>query len=384
MEKQFEISPKILKFLGSIAVLGVLLLIVGAIAASADGHQWWGNILVNGVFFIGLAGFAALFVAAHTLADSGWHVQIQRIPEAMGTFLPIGGLLMLLVLPGIHSIYHWSHPGDDALLMHKAGWLNIPFFSVRTILYVAIWSLVFMRLRKISLQFSGHHDVENYKRFKKAAGIFAVLFVFTFYISAWDWLMSVDPHWYSTIYSFLVIAGMLVSAIAFIAILLFVLNKMGYFLAVGKAVYGDLGSYLFAFSIVWGYLCGAQYLLIWYSNIPEEAVYYTQRIEQYSGIFTIVVILNFAIPFLALLSRGLRRVPHWVAFVAAIILMGQWMNVYLLVMPGVLGKAVTVGPVEIGLVLVYLALFLFVVFKSLSKAPLQPEGHPFLVETESH
>jgi hypothetical protein len=384
MEKQFETSPKITKTLLAIVVIGLLLLVAGIFVQHADNHQWWGNVLVNGTFFIGLAGFAALLVAVHTLADSGWHVQIQRIPEALGSFLPIGGLLMLLILPGIHSIYHWTHPGDDALLQWKTPWLNIPFFSIRTLLYITLWTAVFMRLRKVSLQFSGSYDVDTYRRFKKASGIFAVLFVASFYVSAWDWLMSVDPHWFSTIYSFLTIAGILLGAIAFTAILLFVLNKMGYFIGVGKNVYSDLGTYLFSFSIVWGYLFGAQYLLIWYSNIPEETVYYTQRFEQYSTIMTLVVIMNFAVPFLALLSRGMRRNPQWVAIVSMVIVAGQWLNVYFMVMPGVTGKAVTFGPIEIGMAMVYLALFLFVFFKSLSKAPLVVDGHPFLVESETH
>jgi hypothetical protein len=384
MEKQFEISPKIKMVLLGLAAAGLLLLVAGIFVQHADSHQWWGNVLVNGVFFIGLAGFAALLVAAHTLSDSGWHVQIQRIPEALGAYLPIGGLLMLLILPGIHSIYHWTHPGDDALLQWKTPWLNIPFFSIRTLLYVVLWTAVFMRLRKISLQFSGSYDVENYRRFKKASGIFAVLFVASFYVSAWDWLMSVDPHWYSTIYSFLTIAGLLVGAIGMTAILLLLLNKMGYFVSVGKKVYSDLGTYLFSFSIVWGYLFGAQYLLIWYSNIPEEAVYYTQRFEQYSTMMAIVVVMNFVVPFLGLLSRGMRRNPQWVAIMSAVVVVGQWLNVYFMVMPGVTGRSVTFGAVEIGMAMVYLALFLFVFFKSLSKAPLEIQGHPFLMESETH
>ena len=148
MEKQFEMSVSWRNTLIVLLVLGAVLFALGLVLSGADGHRLWANVLVNGVFFIGLAGFAALLVAAHTLADSGWHVGIQRIPEAMGAFLPVGGLLMLLVLPGIHSVYHWSHPGDDPILLGKAAWLNVPFFSVRTVLFVAFWALLFMMWQK--------------------------------------------------------------------------------------------------------------------------------------------------------------------------------------------------------------------------------------------
>ncbi|MFT3740417.1 MAG: hypothetical protein QM786_16845 [Breznakibacter sp.] len=384
MEKHFEIPIKLRNTIVGLLVLGIVLLVSGILASGADGHRLWANVLINGVFFVGLAGFAALLVAAHTLADSGWHVGIQRIPEAMGAFLPIGGVLMLLVLPGIHSVFHWSHPGDDPVLLGKTAWLNVPFFSVRTILFVAFWTLLFLLLQKRSDALVAGAGADAYRQFRNASAFFAVGFVFTFYMAVWDWLMSIDPHWYSTIYNFYVMGGMLVSAVAGVVLLLFALNKMNLFMHAGKPVYSDLGTYLFAFSVLWGYLWGAQYMLIWYSNIPEETVYYTQRLEQYPTLFYLVPVANFVVPAVGLISRRLRRKAHWLTFMALIVFAGQWLNVFLLVMPGVTGQPVAVGGIEIGLLLVYLSVFVFAFFRSLSNKSLVPQGHPFLKEAESH
>lgn len=373
-------NSKIKTYLIGLAVFGLVLAGLGFAVQEHAAEHWWGSLLQNATFFLGIAGFAAFFVAIHTIGNSGWHVAIQRIPEAMATYLPVGALLLLLVIPGISTIYHWSHPGDDVLLLHKAAWLNQPFFIVRMILFLTVWSLVYWQFRKRSLMMDQFIDIEQFVKLKTISAIFAVTFIFTFYISAWDWFMSIDPHWYSTIYSFLIIASAFTASISAIIVLVYLVTKTGRFTHVTSHNFRDLGTYLFAFSLFWGYLFGAQYLLIWYSDIPEEVVYYSHRFEQFPVLFGIVTVLNIAVPFLGLLTRGSRLCRVWLTSIAALVLVGQWLHYFLLIFPGMSHEPLTVGLIEVGVALVVAAIFGFVFFHSLAKGKEIPVGHPFVKE----
>lgn len=381
MNSNIAFSNKTKIVLIAVMVLGAILVAVGVIVQKPEASQLWANVLLNGYFFIALAGGGAFFVAAHTLADSGWHTSLQRIPEAMGTFLPYGGILMLLIIPGIHSIYHWSHPEGDAILEAKTAWLNVPFFIVRTTVYVSIWALLFMKVRKISLAMDESSDIGHYKKLKFYSAIFLVAFVFTFYTASWDWLMSLDPHWYSSLYGFYVLAGMLSASFAMIILIVAIMKLTGHFSHVNDEHIHDLGKYLFGFSIFWGYLWGSQFLLIWYSNIPEESVYFVERLGDYGTLFNVSAMMNFVLPTILLMTRNSKRYLLWLVVIAVLVLVGQWINFYLSIMPGAVHHIVEFGFVEIGMVLVYLGLFLYLVIHSISKANQVPTHHPFLKES---
>jgi len=373
-------NSKVKTYLIGLAVFGMVLAGLGFAIQEHGAEHWWGGLLQNATFFLGIAGFAAFFVAIHTLGHSGWHVAIQRIPEAMATYLPVGALLLLLVIPGIGTIYHWSHPGDDELLLHKAAWLNQPFFIVRMLLFLTVWALVYWQFRKRSLIMDQSNDIEQFIKLKTISAIFAVTFIFTFYLSAWDWLMSIDPHWYSTIYSFLIIASAFTASISAIIVLTYLVTKIGGFAHVTSQNFRDLGTYLFAFSLFWGYLFGAQYLLIWYSDIPEEVVYYAVRFEHFPFLFGAVAVLNIVVPFIGLLTRGSRYSRVWLTSIAALVLVGQWLHYFLLIFPGMSHEPLTVGVTEIGIALIFAAIFGFVFLNSLAKGKEIPEGHPFVKE----
>ena len=219
------------------------------------------------------------------------------------------------------------------------------------------------------------------KRTLNLSGWFIVFFAITSSISAWDWIMSLDPHWYSTLFAWYLFSGLLVSSIAILILLIIILRKQGYLSWINKEHMHDLGKYLFAFSILWAYLWFSQFMLIWYSNIPEETTYFVQRVTEFRPIFFANLIINFAIPFLALMTRNSKRTYTILGIVAVIAFCGHWLDYYMAVMPGTVGKEASIGFTEIGMTLGFLGIFFFVVLRWLSKNNLVAKGHPYLKES---
>jgi hypothetical protein len=381
MYKSFEFTKKIKSFLIAMLVIGAVLAVAGIAMNLDHTHRIWANVLLNGFFFTAIAMSAAFFVIVHVLGESGWHTVVQRIPEAMALYVPVGGVFMLLVLVGMHDIYHWSHTEDlDEVLQGKSGYLNPIFFSIRTVAYIVIWSLLVIWFRKTSLKTDSSDDLRLFNKQRTIAGIFIVVFAVTSSTSAWDWIMSVDAHWFSTLFGWYMFISTFVAAVAIIILLLFVLRRMGYMEHVNEEHLHDLGKYLFGFSIFWAYLWVSQYLLIWYSNIPEETIYYVKRIQDFEVLFYANVIINFLAPFLILMARGTKRKLNWLIAAAVIVFLGHWIDMYLAIMPGAIGHP-EFGILEIGMTVFVLAIFLFVFFSRFAKAPVVPENHPYFKES---
>ena len=369
----------------------IILIAIGFIAAIIafmehdHGARFWSNFHMNTVYYIiiGLSGM--VFLAIHSLGMSGWHTVLQRVPEAMSMFLPAGGILMLITLSGLwfnfHHVFHWVHPEGDPVLEMKKAYLNVPFFTIRTFIYLGGWIFFSQWWRKISLQQDLNADLKYFRKTNIIAGIFIVFFAVTSSMSAWDWLMSIDPHWFSTLFGWYVFAGLLVSGTAVLILLVIFLKKAGYLPDINAEHLHDLGKYLFAFSILWTYLWFSQYMLIWYGNIPEETVYFVQRLGEFRTLFLVNVGINFAVPFLALMTRNSKRIPVILGLVALVAIGGHWIDFYLMVMPGSLGNKATIGFVEIGMTAGFAGLFLWVIFRALTRAKLVPENHPYLKES---
>ncbi|MCU4163185.1 hypothetical protein [Carboxylicivirga caseinilyticus] len=381
MYKSFEFTQKLKTFLIVLMVIGAVLTVAGVFLNLDHTHRIWANVLLNGFYFTAIAMGAAFFVVVHILGESGWHTAIQRIPEAMGQYVPYGGVIMFLVLVGMHDIYHWSHTEDlDEVLQGKSAFLNPLFFSIRTVVYIALWTFLVRKIRKLSLASDGSTDLKLFTRSRNWAGIFIVLFAITSSTSAWDWIMSIDAHWYSTLFGWYIFVSSFVSAVAVIIILLFVLRRMGYMDHVNDEHMHDLGKYLFGFSIFWMYLWISQYLLIWYSNIPEETVYFVTRQNDFQFIFWTNVIINFLTPFLILMPRGTKRKMNWLLIAAIIVFVGHWIDMYVSIWPGAVGHA-EFGVLEIGMTILVAGIFLFLFFKQFAKAPVVPENHPYFKES---
>ena len=399
--------------------VGVVLLIAGIIFAAAggggehhaEGHEaaaagheavsWtkrlFVNLWMNNVYFTGIALIGTFFLAVQYVAYAGWSVLIKRVPEALSYYLPVGAVIMLLTyIFGSHDIFHWTHdylydvnsPEYDPIIAGKAGYLNTPFFLIRMALYFGLWIFFSMWLRRNSLNEDLNGGTSYYHQSIRTSAMFLVIFGITSSTSAWDWVLSIDTHWFSTMFGWYVFASWWVSGLAAITLTVIILKQNGYLTMVNANHLHDLGKFVFAFSIFWTYIWFSQFLLYWYANIPEEAIYFLERLGgnggHYKWIFFVNLIINFVFPFLVLMTRDAKRQMIMLKLVTIAILVGHWLDFYLMMMPGTLGENAGIGFMEIGSALTFLGIFLFVFTKGLTKASLVPVNHPFVEESIHH
>lgn len=385
MDEQFKFK-KLYRNILVIAMAGGVLISLAAIFIFKPGaSRIWANILLNNQYFLGIALGAAFFLAVHRIAWSGWHTVLQRLPDSMTSFLPVAFILMMIIYFGMHHIYHWSsYEGHDAVLEGKKAWLNVPFFFTRLVFYFTGWIALTWLMRKNSNALMSSSDIKYHNRRKIFAGLFLVFFAVTVSTSSWDWIMSLDAHWYSTIFGWYVFIGMFVTSLSFLILLVWFLKRAGYLKYIRPDHVHDLSILLFSFSIFWTYLWFSQYLLIWYGHIPEETTYFIERLDNFRVIFFINPFLNFIIPFFALISLKSKRNLDRVAIVASILLAGHWVDYYQMIMPAATGDKSAIGVLEVSLTISYAALFIFVVFRSLSKGPLIVKNDPFLEESMNY
>ncbi|MCF8253510.1 MAG: quinol:cytochrome C oxidoreductase, partial [Bacteroidia bacterium] len=307
------------------------------------------NLLVNGYFFFIVSICAAVFIAISQIANAGWYVAIRRIPEAMSEYTLIGGpILILITIFGLPILYHWAHEGImtegasnyDALLAGKSWYLNKPFFIIRMSAYFAFWIFCAHMFRKYSRNEDEIGGLTNYHKTYNLSTAFMVVFAFTFSMYSWDQMMSIDAHWYSTIFSIYNFATGWVSAITIIYLFTHYLRGKNYLNVATDEHQHDLGKFMFAFSVFWTYMWVAQFLLIWYANIPEEVAYYKTRLfGSYKFLFYFVVLVNFLIPFFFFMRRDFKRSRAVGFFVGGALLIGHWLDVYLMTMPGAMNLA---------------------------------------------
>lgn len=357
----------------------------------------WANIWLNSVFFTGIAVIGAFFVAVQYASQAGWSASILRIPLAFGYFLPITGVIMVAVfLVANHDLFHWADhelfeensPKYDPIVAGKKGFLNIPFFLIRMVLYFGLWFVLFLNLRKQALREDLEGGVLNYDKSVKTSVIFLIIFAVTSVTAAWDWVMSIDVHWFSTMFGWYMFASWWVTGLAVITLTVVNLKEAGYLKMVNANHLHDLGKFMFAFSIFWTYVWFAQFMLIYYANIPEETVYFVERLEGYGGIyrpvFILNILINFAFPFLVLMTRDAKRHLIFLKIVCSAIILGHWLDFYLMIMPGTVGINGGFGPLEFGMVALYAGAFALVVGTFLAKAPLIAKNHPMLEESVHH
>ena len=371
------------------------------IAFINDSHSAWTNILFNNYFFLGISLFAVFFVALQHVAEAGWSIVFKRVPEAIMTFLPYTSVVMLLIVItavlhfGGNHIYHWlehgimteGSPNFDKIIAGKKAFLNPTFFLIRSFLYVGVWIYCASRLRQISLDGDAEGQIgeNSYWKGLRVSGWFIVFFAITSSTAAWDWIMSIDAHWFSTLFGWYIFSEWAVIGFASILLITLLLNKQGYFKDLNDSHIHDLGKFVFAFSIVWTYMWFSQFMLIWYANIPEEVTYHMERmeLENYRFLFWFRLVLNFIVPTVLLMSRDAKRNKNRLIFVCIIILIGHWINSYLLFAPGTLHDHGHLGFTEIGVGIGFLGLFIKVFLTNLSKRNLEIKHHPFLEESKN-
>jgi hypothetical protein len=403
IKQQFEMPAGYKKWTNALLGIGALALVLGFIflGMSKDEHsqtRFWAVLLQNSTFFLLVVNASMFFVCVTTLAMGGWQMAFRRVPEAISTLVPVFSVIALLVFLGIifghqHHIYHWldkEHVEHDPILKGKSGFLNPTFFLLWTILTLAVWSWVGNKMRQLSRRADEPFTAEEAKGYMWSNSVWASVFTVFFGLTVastipWFWLMSIDAHWFSTMYSWYTFASTFVSGMSLIAIYVVYLKNRDYLEYVNEEHLHDLGKFMFAFSVFWTYLWYSQFMLIWYANIPEETIYFKQRMQgPYRVIFFLNLIMNFVLPFLLLIRRGSKRNYTTMAALAVLIIIGHWMDFYQMVMPGTLGEHYSLGWFEFGILAFYAGLIMFFVGRSLEKAPLLSKHHPLLKESIIH
>jgi len=413
MDQKFNFTPGIKTFTYILMAVGVLSLgLTYAFDHTDHKMEFWATLLQNSLLFTGIGFMAIFFYCCQVLMYSGWHVQFKRIYEACSQFLYVGFILLLILLVAglthTHHLFHWLDPeavAHDELLQHKSSFLNPMWFSIATVVIVGSWCFFVYKIRQVSVSEDSLGFGANYASMKKWAAIFLPVGGFSSTAIIWYWIMSVDPHWYSTLYAWYTTASWLVSMVAVIVLFLLYLKSKGYYEGVTSDHLHDLGKYLFAFSILWSYLWFDQFMLIWYANVGEETIYFDTRLKMpFKPVFFINLAINFLFPFLLLMRNSNKRKVGTMALAAGAILLGHWIDFFQIIRPGLYSEAQAhathAGHLEqftndwagfpfpsildLGSMLFFVGIFLFVTFTSLSKAPLVAKNDAYLDESLHH
>jgi hypothetical protein len=385
--------------------VGILALIVGFLMyGTGDVHhktRFWATLLHNSTYFLLITNASMFFICATTLAFGGWQMAFRRVPEAIAAAVPVIGIiaavvLLAIVFGGHHMthIYHWTDTeavNNDVILRGKKPFLNVTFFTIWTLLTVVLWSVLGYKMRKLSYESdTATMSVAEGRRYIFKNTVWAAIFIVWFALTVmstvpWLWLMSIDAHWYSTMYSWYTFASTWVSGIALILLFVVFLKNHGYLQYTNKEHIHDLAKFMFAFTIFWAYLWFSQFMLIWYANIPEETVYFKPRTEgAYSGVFWFSFIINFLAPFLILMRRGSKRNYSTVTIMSLIIVFGHWLDFHQMIFASVSPEHVELNLFDIGIALGFVGIIMLVAGRVFSKYPLVAANHPFMKESIIH
>jgi hypothetical protein len=405
--------------------IGLICMILTWIGDDAHHTRFWSNFLHNSVFFTMISAMAVFFIATCITAYAGWHTTFKRIWEAYSMFLFVGMGLILFVGLGVymhwHHLYHWNVDADvatDPILKGKSSFLNKNWYFFGTLIFVGIWAFIALKLRSLSLEEdkSGTASFTQHKTMRVWAAALLPIIGFTSAALIWQWVMSIDAHWYSTLFAWYSTASAFVSMIALTILLIIFLKSNGYYGEVNENHLHDLGKFLFAISVFWTYLWFSQFMLIWYANIGEETIYFKERYNNYPALFFGNLIINFLVPFFVLMRNDTKRKYGSLSFVAIVVLLGHWIDYFLMIKPGALinanhsnghaedhvGDASKAaghgvehvsnfvsgfsmpGLLEIGTFIGFLGLFFYVALVVLSKSALVPKNDPYLEESMHH
>ena len=349
----------------------------------------WAAFYVAAFFFFMISLGVLAFYAIQRAAQAGWSPVLYRVMEGITAYLLPGGIIIIVILAlsGMHlnHLFIWMDPevvAHDELIAGKTGYLNVPFFLVRAVLFLLGWTIYRYFSRKFSLAQDQSDNISNHKKNFRISAAFLVFFIYSESVMSWDWIMSIDPHWFSTLFGWYVFASMIVSGVTAIALITIYLKSKGYLEFVNDSHIHDLGKFMFGFSVFWTYLWFSQFMLIWYSNIPEEVTYFMTRIEDYNLPFFGMVVMNFIFPLLILMNSDYKRINYFIVMAGIVVILGHYMDVYNMIMPSAVGDQWFIGVAEIGGFLFFLGLFIFIVFSELTKAPLFAKGDPFMGESE--
>jgi len=378
-------------------IITLLLIAIGAgtiiFGLITDRKATWANWLIVNYYFFSIAMGGAFFFVIQSISQSGWSSAFKRVSEALMSYVPFAALFFLLLWFGVNDLYQWSHKETaalDPIIQHKSAFLNIPFFFARMILYFLLWIVFIRKLRQISLR-EDLADPSNtdgimylFGKTELYSKIFIFILAITFSLSAFDWIMSLDVKWYSTIFALKNLVAAFLHGVSILTLIVFILYKRGYFPFFNEYHLHDFARYIFMLSIVWGYFWFAQFMIIWYGNIPEETAYYSIRWQEgWKVLFFLEIGLNWFIPFMILLPVKASRNMTLVTIVIVFLIIGQYIDLFVQVIPGTTG-ALKFSWISAGTFLGFAGLFALVIATTLSKAKILPFNHPYLDESLNH
>ena len=379
--------------LSRIYIIATLVMIVVGIAAlviafAGNPVRGWANILLNNVYFLSLAVGALVFVAIQRVSHSGWSAGFIRVPEAMAGYLPVAAVMLLVMIPGARSLYHWAAPGvtdHDLLLAFKSPYLNLPFWILRMVIYLGLWILMFVIIRRLSLKEDSVGGLEIFRKLEHRSKVFIFIVLITFSFAMIDWIMSIDAHWYSTVFALKDFVAAFHHAAIVITFIVLLMNQRGHFPFLNKSHLGDFSRYIFMLCIIWGYFWFSEFMLIWYANIPEETAYFLPRMrgEGWNFFFYANILINWFLPFVLLMPKATARNRTFLKIVIPFLIVGQFIDLYVQIFPGTVGQQV-LGFQEIGTFVGFAGLFMLVTGWTLSRAGLYAVNHPFLDESKNH
>jgi hypothetical protein len=372
----------------------LFLLAVGAISAIYGvifvPERAWPNLLLNGFYITSVGVSAMFFLSTQRATGARWSASLRRVPEAFLPILPLGAALLLVLFFGRHVLYPWSNPGmmaAEPAIAGKLRYLQPPWVFTRMVIVLVTW-MVFARLfRRTSVHQDMHPELGLvlHEKMTRYAVAFIPAFALTLTLAAYDWLISADQRWFSTMYAVYVFAGTFVQGISAITLAVVLLKEHGFMKdSVSDHQLHDLGKMLFAFSTFWAYIWVCQYLLIWYGNITEEVSHYVTRTTgPWIYLFALNLLVNWVIPFLVLISVRAKCTGNVLKPIAVLLLCGHWLDLYLLVMPSV-WKVPRIGFTEIAIAGGCIALLFLVFVRTLNKASLVPLNDPILAFERLH
>jgi hypothetical protein len=319
-------------------VFGIAGLALSAVGLLTDAHTFWSAYLVAFAFWLAIALGGLFFTMLHQVTGAVWSAVPRRAAEALSMTLPLLFVFFIPLIFGLHDLYHWSHEEavvSDELLQWKSPFLNPGFFILRAVLYFAVWSTLAWLLNRESLAQDADGDVAHTVRLRKISAPGMFLFAFTVTFAAFDWLMSLEPHWYSTIFGVYYFTGSFLASLAFMTVFFgWLRSRKVLENVVTLDHFHDFGRLLFAFTVFWAYIGGSQYYLIWYANIPEETVWYLARWDgSWMYVSLALIFGHFAVPFVVLAFYRAKRTLKVLLGIASLILVMHFVDMFWIVMP---------------------------------------------------
>jgi hypothetical protein len=363
-------------------VVGIVGLLLSVVAFLIDREQFFRSYLFAFLYWTGMALGCLAILLLHHVVGGKWGRMIRRLCEAGARTLPFMGLLLIPILLNITTLYPWTRPeaAHDANIQSKAAYLNIPFFIGRAICYFAVWSLYAYMLSKWSNALDRTNDERLIDKMRAMSAPGLVVFTLTTTFAFVDWIMSLEPHWFSTIYGVMFMVGEMLESFAFVIALMIILSRKAPLKEyVTPQHFHDLGNLMFAFMVLWAYLSFSQFLIIWAGNLPEEIPWYISRLRGGWGWVALsLVVFHFAVPFGLLLMRGVKRRADRLLRVCLLLIAVRLVDVYWITEPAFYGQRLRIHwmdfitPIAVG------GLWLAMFFWQLKERSLVPVGDPRL------